>query len=285
MTRIKTIDPQTASGNAAEFLASIQAKFKRLLSATIFGVILSNSAVASTFVLVHGGFADSHVWDGVKPVLEAQGNQVVTIDLPAHGKDTTPADTVSLTSYVKAVEAKISGINGKVILVGHSMGGMVVSQVAENMPKHIQKIVYANAFVPINGESAISLLKQDKQAILGQYLAFSPDGKFSTIKPEGRVVSVCNDCPDSVKEHLSANGGSEPMQPFYDMVTLTPSHFGKVKKSYIFTTDDKAIGIDLQKWMAKRANIKQTVSFNTSHLPFVVDPSGYATVLIKISKD
>jgi alpha-beta hydrolase superfamily lysophospholipase len=90
-----------------------------------------------TFVLVNGAFAGSYAWDHVKPLIEQAGHKVVTMDLPGHGDDQTPPNEATFDAYLNAVIAPINAETEPVILVGHSMGGVVVSAVAEAIPEKI----------------------------------------------------------------------------------------------------------------------------------------------------
>lgn len=78
----------------------------------------------------------------------AKNANVVVVNLPAHGADNTNGSGIGLNVYVKAVTEAINKVNGKVILVGHSMAGMIISQVTENIPNKIEKLVYVSAFLP-----------------------------------------------------------------------------------------------------------------------------------------
>ncbi|MEO5892217.1 MAG: alpha/beta fold hydrolase, partial [Ferruginibacter sp.] len=95
-----------------------------------------------TFVLIHGAWQGAWVWQNVKAQLESKGQHVIVVELPAHGDDTTAALNTSIDIYRDRVIAAVSEASGKVILVGHSMGGMVISAVAEKIPGQIEKLVY-----------------------------------------------------------------------------------------------------------------------------------------------
>ncbi|MBT2623713.1 alpha/beta fold hydrolase [Chryseobacterium sp. ISL-6] len=77
----------------------------------------------STFVLVHGAWQASFVWDKVKTSLEAEGNKVVLVELAGHGNDQTPISEITFDGYVKQVTDVIDGLNTPVVLIGHSLGG------------------------------------------------------------------------------------------------------------------------------------------------------------------
>lgn len=234
-----------------------------------------------TYVLIHGAWADESAWGFVRNELAKNAN-VVVVNLPSHGVDLTPANKVSLSDYVKNVSDIISKQKGKVILVGHSMAGIVVSQVAENMPEKIEKLIYVSAYLPKNGEDLLTLSKSDSQSKVGAALEFSPDYTSAKIKKETLATAVCADCPDYMKDILVKYHKEEPTKPLGEKVVLS-SKFATVPKYYIHSVNDQAVGYELQKMMVKNnGTIKQTYLMNTSHLPFVVQPQEFLKILLSI---
>lgn len=232
-----------------------------------------------TYVLVHGAWADESAWGFVRNELAKKAN-VVVVNLPAHGIDLTPAKQATLKGYVKTVTDAIHQQVGKVTLVGHSMAGVVVSQVAENIPQKIEKIVYVSAYLPKNGEDLLSLSKQDAQSKVGGALEFNADYSAAKIKKEVIVPAVCADCPPFMQDVLVKYHKEEPAGPLGEKVVLTKAKFGSVPKYYIHTTQDAAVGYDLQKQMVKNNGaIKKTFEMATSHLPFVVQPEKFLEIL------
>jgi pimeloyl-ACP methyl ester carboxylesterase len=120
------------------------------------------------YVLVHGSWMGKFCWAEVVPRLETSGNTVLTLDLPAHGDDPTPAENASLDGYRDAV-LNVIGDRYNIILVGHSMAGMVISAVAEAIPAQIKSLVYLCAYLPQNGETLYQLSSEDKESLVGTY--------------------------------------------------------------------------------------------------------------------
>lgn len=108
-----------------------------------------NTKAKTQFVLVHGAWHGAWCWEKVIPLIEAKGHGVHTLDLPGLGSDETPLEDVSLNAYVDAVVKLISDIEEKVVLLGHSMGGIVITQVAEKIPEQISTLIYLTAFSPV----------------------------------------------------------------------------------------------------------------------------------------
>lgn len=234
-----------------------------------------------TYVLVHGAWADESAWGFVRTALATRAN-VEVVNLPAHGIDLTPAGKTAFRDYVKAVSDVVSRQSGKVILVGHSMAGMVVSQVAENLPGKIEKLVYVSAYLPKNGDDLLSLSKKDAQSKVGAALEFTADGTAATIKKELIPEAVCADCPPFMKEALVKYHKAEPVKPLGEKVKLG-ANFKAVPKYYIYTTHDQAVGHDLQQQMVKEnGTVKKTFTMATSHLPFVVNPAEFVSILTGI---
>ncbi len=235
-----------------------------------------------TYVLVHGAWADESAWGFVRNQLALNAN-VVVVNLPAHGIDLLPAQVATLNGYVKTVVDVINQQPGKVTLVGHSMAGMVISQVAEAIPNKIGKLVYVSAYLPKSGEDLLSLSKQDSQSKVGGALEFNPDFSAATIRKDMIIPAVCADCPDFMKEVLVKYHKAEPAKPLGEKVLLTSAKFGSVPKYYIHTTQDGAVGYDLQRMMVKNnGSVRQVFEMSTSHLPFVVQPQEFVKILTGI---
>ena len=241
-----------------------------------------NPKDSKTFVLVHGAWQAPYVWDVVKSQLEAKGQKVIVVELPAHGNDMTSPAAVSIDVYRDKVIAAIQGVNGKVILVGHSMGGVVVTAVAEKIPSRIEKLVYIGAFLPANGQSLMDLAMTDAQSILGPNLIPSKDQLTLDVNHDKIIDIFCQDASSDVQKEVLAKFRVEPAIPFGNKVTLTEANFGSVNKYYIHTTQDHAVGIDLQNRMVMAAHITKTYSLETGHSPFLSKPDQVTAVLLTI---
>lgn len=235
-----------------------------------------------TIVLVHGAWMDASAWYKVKPLLEKKGYEVITVNLPAHGMDTTAYQNITLESYVNAVKNAI-GAKTNVILVGHSMAGMVISQVAEQIPSQINRLVYVAAYLPQNGESLYQLSQQDKDSHIGKYWHQDDPAQYSpaSIAKEGIKECFAGDAPDKDVQYLIAHHKADALAPMATPVSLTTANFGSVKKVYIHTTKDNAVSYSLQKIMVSKTKVDKVYSINTSHSPFFSEPKELVDLIIK----
>ncbi len=107
----------------------------------------------STYMLIHGAMHGAWCWERVIPLLQSSGNAVIAPDLPGHGADRTPHSAVTLAHYIACVGELLEAAGVPVVLVGHSMGGMVVSAALDAWPAKVRHLVYISAVVPTDGES------------------------------------------------------------------------------------------------------------------------------------
>jgi pimeloyl-ACP methyl ester carboxylesterase len=260
-----------------------------MMAITIFSLADSDhpkdpTLKTKTFVLVHGAWQAPYVWNEVKSELENAGQKVVIVELPAHGNDSTSPALVSIDVYRDKVIDAINKINGKVILVGHSLAGVVVSEVAEKIPSKIEKLIFIGAFVPANGQSLFDLAGVDKQSLLGPALLFSKDQLLINVMRDSIVNIFYQDASATTQQSVLDKYRAEPAIPFTNKVVLTGANFGQVNKYYIYTLLDHAIGINNQHAMADAAHITHTYSINTSHSPFLSKPHDVTKLLLEIAK-
>jgi pimeloyl-ACP methyl ester carboxylesterase len=237
-----------------------------------------------TFVLVHGAWQAPYVWDAVKANLEKQGAQVITVELPGHGADQSAPQTLTLDVYRDKVIDAMNKVNGRVILVGHSLGGMVISAVAEKVPSKIEKLVYIAAYLPLSGQSLFDLAKTDADSQLGTALVPSADQLTFGVKQDQIVNVFIQDGSDAVKSLVLQNYRPEPAIPFTNPITLTVANYGSVAKVYIKTLQDHAVSPALQTKMISASGVKTVYQLNTSHSPFLSNPDSVSVLLSQIAR-
>lgn len=242
-----------------------------------------SAKTGKTFVLVHGSWMAPYAWDKVGKELTKKGNKVIIVQLPGHGSDTTAPQTLSLDVYKNTVLDAINKVPGKVILVGHSMAGMVISEVAEDAPDKIEKLIYVGAYVPANGQTLLALASTDAKALLGPSIIPSADQLTLDVKHENIINIFCADSSPETQALVLKNFRVEPAIPFTNPAKLTDVNFGKVNKAYIHTMQDHVIGIDLQNQMASAASIQDIYSLDSSHTPFLSMPDKLTDLLVKIA--
>ena len=235
------------------------------------------------FLLVHGSWHTSKCWDRVVQVLSAQGHRVNTIDLPGRSTRFASAWKISLENHADAIVAAAKKEDSKVILVGHSMGGLMISRAAEKAPECFERLVYLTAFLPCNGDSLFSLSTKDKDSLVPTAVSMSLLGGKTTLKSNAADVFYTDLTPEDVAlatSHLV----SEPGKPYMTKLKLCDERYGSVPRAYISCTEDRAITLDFQKHMLERQPCERVATLKASHSPFYSMPDELVQVLLEVSE-
>jgi pimeloyl-ACP methyl ester carboxylesterase len=260
-----------------------------LLTTAIMSIDLFSQTPDKTYILVHGAWHGAWCWYKVVPLLEAKGHKVIAIDLPGHGKDTTKPSGVTLADYVKKVVAISNEQTGQVILVGHSMAGVVISQAAEELgTDKVAKLIYLDAFLPKNGESVFSLAEMvqkqlphanPKDPTLMESTIPSEDHTTSALKPEMVEHFFYHDCSADDIKFAKANLSIQAFAPLGTPVSVTDSIYGAIPKYYILCTKSK----DMDKTLLSiHVPCIKVYTLPSSHSPFFSMPEKLVETLAEI---
>lgn len=236
-----------------------------------------------TIVLIHGAWSDASSWDAVIPQLKKQGNEVITVNLTGHGQDNTSFAEITFQTYVDQVKSAIGSRKG-VVLVGHSFAGLVISQVAEDIPGQIGELIYLAAALPHNGESLLSLAKQDPGSHISKSLTVDKDHGQAIIAADAVADIFAADAPPQVQQYLASHIKPEPLAPLATPVQLTEQNFGSIRKVFIHTVNDNAISYGAQQHMVKEGKVDKVYTLSSSHTPFISMPDKLADIIISESK-
>lgn len=241
---------------------------------------------ARPIVLVHGAWMGASAWDRVAADLRQRGLRVTAVELPGHGTDQTPLPQLSLQAYVNTVLAALPA-DGQAIVVGHSMGGMVISAVAEQAPSRVAELVYVAGYLPGNGESLYKIAQTDTGSRVGAFWTQTDPKAYSpaTLRAEGIAEVFCADCSAADQRALVSSHRAEAVPPLGTPVALSAERFGRVPRSYVHTRLDQAVSFPLQQAMlAKAGGARQTWVLETSHLPMLTQPRALADILASVAR-
>ena len=236
----------------------------------------------STFLLIHGAWHGGWCWHKVSPLLQARGHTVLTPDLPALGIDRTPLASATLQSYTDRVCEALAGCGESVYLVGHSMGGIAITQAAEAMPQRVRTLVYLTAFLLPTGRSLIEEAQADTGSAVLPNLVFASDQSSATVKPDAIRDVFYADCSPSDLALAQALLVPQAAAPFATPVQTTAERWGSVPRVYIECTADHAISLATQRSMQARLPCKRVLTMSTSHSPFLSAPQALAGHLLSL---
>jgi len=216
-------------------------------------------------VLVHGGFVDGSGWQGVYALLKKDGYNVAIVQNP----------TISLADDVAFTKRTLAAQNGPVILVGHSYGGVVITE-AGNDPK-VAGLVYIAAFAPGKGESVSALIKNPPPGAPVPPI-LPPQGGFLFLDRTQFRASFAADVSADVAAFMADSQVPWGLEALNGAVG-EPAW--KAKPSwYLVTTEDRMIPPDAQRLMSKRAGATVTEA-KGSHAIYVSQPKAVATIIVK----
>ena len=222
----------------------------------------------TTVVLVHGAFADGSSWDKVIPLLQAKGLKVVSVQNPL----------TSLGDDVAAAQRVIDAQTGKVVLVGHSWGGTVITQAGTS--DKIKALVYVAAFAPSEGQNSGELGK-DYPTPPG-LATVQPDAAGFLYLPEASVAAnFAQDLPKAATRLMAATQGPIQAKAFGEAVTVAA--WKNKPNYYIVAANDRMIQPALQQAFAKKLNATTTV-LSASHVPMLSQPKQVAEVILAAAK-
>jgi pimeloyl-ACP methyl ester carboxylesterase len=244
-----------------------------MMVAAVAGIGLGSSLAAhassidgakTTVVLVHGAFADGSSWNQVVQLLQAKGLKVVSVQNPL----TSLADDVAATRRVLDVQT------GPVVLVGHSWGGVVISEVG--IHERVKSLVYVAAFAPSEGQSVVDLGKDYPTSPGSNFLVQDKAG-FLTLTPEGMAKHFAQDLPTATTRLMAATQGPISARSFEEKVTAAA---WRTKPSwYVLTQQDHMIQPALQRAMAEKISAR-IVNVPSSHVPQLSKPAQVANAIL-----
>jgi pimeloyl-ACP methyl ester carboxylesterase len=220
----------------------------------------------TTYVLIHGAFHGGWCWYKLAALLEARGAKVIAPDLPGHGR--SAGQTATFQAYIDSVADLLRSQPEPVVLVGHSMGGAVITAAAEAAPEKVAKLIYLTAFI---GPSGISMTGALSSQAAG-------DGLIPV--SERALPALYSDCAkeDMMLARLCLT--PQAAEPLLAPIVWTPERWGRIPRAFIGCTRDRIYSIADQ-----RARFEALpgggafVELATGHSPFFSMPEALAETL------
>ncbi len=236
------------------------------------------------FLLVHGAWHGGWCWERLEAEFHARHLGYSIIDLPGLGDDTTPPEEIDLAAYTERVARYVLELDRPVELVGHSMAGAVITEVAEQVPGFLSGLIYLCAFLPRNGETLAGLGREDRDAGLDAALVRGDDPATLVVAPDAARELFYHDCRSEDAEAAIARLRPQVIAPLHDPVRSTEEHWGRVPRSYVVCNDDRAISPAMQRRMVERTPCDPVIELASGHSPFYSNPAALAAALEQIAR-
>lgn len=239
--------------------------------------------MAKEYVLVHGAAHGAWCWEAVAGRLAASGHRVVTLDLPGHGRRAAEVRRAGIAAYGEAVAQAMAreGVS-RGILVGHSMGGIVIAKAAELVPQRIAHLVFLAAVVLRDGESLVQVQAPITRTLVAGMAAGRGDGTF--LYPAETAWArwmgdVGRDRP--VLGAALASLTPQAVRPFVEPAPLPRFWSLDTPRTYIRCLRDAAVTPERAAMFAARLGVAP-VDLDTAHDPMLSAPDELARILDRI---
>ena len=277
------------------------------------------------YVLVHGGWHGAWAFGKVAPLLALEGHHVLAEDLPGHGlraqfprsyrhrpldmgkfaAEPSPVSGLTLADYADQVEVAVRLLaermpGHQVILVGHSMAGLVLHRVGEAIPQLISRLVYLSAWMTAGGRSFWRYAAAPEMAatkinsiVIGDPTSTgalrvdfrSADPAYRALVKSALAADVDDDDWEAAANLLTPDA---PAAPTAEPVALTASRWGAIPRTYISCTADQALPLAAQRRFIAEAdeltpdNPTDVREVAASHSPFISRPQELASILLEL---
>ncbi len=279
----------------------------------------------AAFVLVHGGWHNASCYTLLIQQLAQLGHFAVALDLPGHGldarfptswrqrpfdpaafaKEISPLAATSLAQYATRTIEVIDQVRAagydKVILLGHSVGGLTITQVGELAARKVQKLVYLAAFLPPNGKSGLDAALMPEGATNQVPLLWLGDSSVTgalRIDFESTDATYLGNIKKAFYEDVSDESFAaighlltpdDPVAPVATPIPRTAANWGSLERHYVRCLQDNAMPQALAQKQVEIADLEfpanRTVvhTMDTSHSPFLSQPAGLAKLLASLA--
>jgi pimeloyl-ACP methyl ester carboxylesterase len=237
------------------------------------------------FVLVHGAMHGAWCWEDVAARLAHKGHRVVVPELPGHGRRAAEVRQASAETYGRAVaEAMAQAGVSRAILVGHSMGGLVIAKAAERCPERIAHLVFLAAVVPAHGTSLAEVhMTAAARAALAAQVTGRGDGTFSHAA-ETAWARWMGDLPRRDPRVARALSLLTPQaaRPFFERVDVRSFDALRIPRTYIRCRRDAAVVPERAAANAARLGVKP-IDLDAAHDPMLSKPDELVRLLTRIA--
>ncbi|WP_420605767.1 alpha/beta fold hydrolase [Novosphingopyxis sp.] len=232
------------------------------------------------FMLISGAWHAAWCWEKLAPLLEARGHHVAAPDLTGMARGQPQfAERMTIAAWADQIAELLRDSPEQVMLVGHSRGGLVISEAAERVPEKIRQLVYLSAFLLPNGASIGRTAATIDRGVTPDKLEPGSAEGFLVVKRGLAVPTFYHRCDAQDAAASVDRLVPEPVTSFTTPARLTDANFGSRKRGYIECSDDHAVPLDLQRAMQQTLPCDPVVTLESDHSPFYSAPEALADAL------
>jgi pimeloyl-ACP methyl ester carboxylesterase len=233
------------------------------------------------YILIHGAWQGSWCWELLAKELIQIGHTVSSPDLPGHGASPFPITEVTYDIYYRFLAGEIQKVPEPVVLVAHSMSGILAAPLLDSFPERIAHLFLVGAFVAQNGKSLLDIAIAGGPSEIPKVIINHPETRTQSLDPQKAKNALYHDVPSEIADWAIARLQPQAVAPF-----ATPVHWkdsGKTcnKRTYILCQNDRDVHISTQLGIVNNYPCR-TVSLPSGHFPFLSQPKQLADILVTL---
>lgn len=235
-------------------------------------------------VLIHGAWQGGWVWSEVTPALSAAGYRCHEVDLPGSAPVVEDRASVTFADQVDYLKDLFGKIDGPVIVVGHSGGGLAASQIAEEMPDRVAGAVYVAGMMLPDGARFADIVESCRQAdptAVGIWPRLDHLEGMSAVPASAAIDIFYHDCDPAAAVAAAARLTPQSNAARDVGPSTTAARFGRIPRVYIEALRDRSVVPSVQRRMQELVPGAIVYTIDTGHAPMLADPAGLSGLLLQ----
>jgi pimeloyl-ACP methyl ester carboxylesterase len=234
-------------------------------------------------VLIHGAWQGGWVWADIEPALVAAGHRCHAVDLPGSAPDIPDRASITFADQISYLEGIIARIDGKVVVVGHSGGGLAASQIAEEMPERVAGIIFVVGMMLPDGvrfADVVESCREQEPAASGIWPRLDHLDGMSTVPAAAAIDIFYHDCAPSAAAGAAAKLTPQSNAARDVAASISEARFGSVPRIYIEALKDRSLVPVVQRRMQELVPGASVRQMDTGHAPMLANPQGLSDLLL-----
>lgn len=234
----------------------------------------------ASLVLVPGALHGAWAWEGIVPLLAAQGHRVYAPDLPGTEREPSiPTGAATLRMWTDSLVDVIRQAGEPVHLVAHSRGGLVIGEAAEVVPELVRGLIYVTALIVPPGRTTPDVMGPQTSS---QQLEFSEDRASFTMQPELATSLFYNACTPEQAEWAVRQLRPEPLAIMTTPASVTWARWGRLPRAFVECTEDRTLSLEQQIGIQAAAPCNPVRRIAADHSPFLSAPDALVNAITEI---
>lgn len=235
------------------------------------------------FILIAGAFHGGWCWERLVPALVALGHDADAPDLPGMGDDPLPTGEATLPGWAEFVAERVRAAPRPPILVGHSRGGVVISQAAELVADRIAGLVYVAAVLLPNGKAAFDTPAEEGSRRQSFRMIASADGRTLSVHEDDIVPALYQKTDEAGQRRAMQAIGPEPVAGFTTPLRISDAGWGSARRAYVEALQDRVVTIASQRAMQAALPCDPVIAIDGDHMLNFSAPDELAHALDRIA--